>query len=93
MFEHVLLAARNGNYAYPDFKNGSWHYNDPVSDGTLPSGGKEYKKGMNLYVDHSYAAAIYYNLESKYSKLVGKIAFADRNANKIDIVNDIKNCA
>ena len=60
MYEHILLATRNSDFLNAEEANNYWHYYDVDATTKMPSGGKEYKKGMNLVADSSYTAGIYY---------------------------------
>lgn len=69
--DHRTIVNNGGNYVYD-------------SDWKMQSAGDTYLKGMTVTVDSYDQARIYYNLHGQYSKLVGYLAFEDKNSERID---------
>ena len=80
--ENVNLYAINNDFENPYVGLEGWHYAG-TDEPPMSTAGITYEKGMNLYPYSNKTANVYYNLQNKYSSLLGKIGFDDLYANNI----------
>ncbi len=85
MVENANLYMRNNDETTK--KADGWFYYD--TGWKMQSAGQTYSRGMAITADSYAETKIHYNLNGKYSKLKGKIAFEDKYSDRVDESYDI----